>query len=203
MGNQDGPKLQASRGVLMDSAFREQVGGLLKKSIRDRKCFLAYFDALERPAPPLLPKDDDVVEHRLRVPNTRSRSPRCCGQSRKGPCRRHSPQTRRCCSRRRNTRCWSSRTTPCSSACSCSTTFPRCSVLLCAPPPSSTASRATRPPAPVIDGTDRARRDARAPRGKIAHRRAAPFACARTTDSNRLGPCQMSVDVVCHCALRR
>ena len=52
------------------------------------------------------------------------------------------PQTWRCCSQS-TTHCWSRCTTPCSSACSCSATFPCCSTLLCAPPPWSTASRAT------------------------------------------------------------
>jgi hypothetical protein len=52
LGKVDGPKLQAYRGVLADGAFREQVGGLLKKSIRDHERFLAHFDALETPAPP-------------------------------------------------------------------------------------------------------------------------------------------------------
>ena len=52
LGRTDGPKLQAYRGVLADSAFREQIGTLLKKSIRDQERFLAHFDALETPAPP-------------------------------------------------------------------------------------------------------------------------------------------------------
>jgi hypothetical protein len=52
LGKVDGPKLQAYRGVLADGAFREQVGVLLKKSIRDHERFLAHFDALETPAPP-------------------------------------------------------------------------------------------------------------------------------------------------------
>ena len=60
LGRTDGPKLQAYRGVLADSAFREQVGGLLKKSIRDHERFLAHFDALETPASPCSSKDDDL-----------------------------------------------------------------------------------------------------------------------------------------------
>ena len=52
LGKSDGPKLQAYRGVLADDAFREQIGGLLKKSIRDHERFLAHFDALETPSPP-------------------------------------------------------------------------------------------------------------------------------------------------------
>ena len=52
LGKSDGPKLQAYRGVLADDAFREQIGGLLKKSIRDHERFLAHFDALETPRPP-------------------------------------------------------------------------------------------------------------------------------------------------------
>jgi hypothetical protein len=49
LGRTDGPKLQAYRGVLADDAFREQIGGLLRKSIRDHERFLAHFDALETP----------------------------------------------------------------------------------------------------------------------------------------------------------
>jgi hypothetical protein len=67
LGRTDGPKLQAYRGVLADSAFREQIGGLLKKSIRDHERFLAHFDALETPPPPCSSDDatadgDDIVE---------------------------------------------------------------------------------------------------------------------------------------------
>lgn len=51
LGKSDGPKLQAYRGVLADDAFREQISGLLKKSIRDHERFLAHFDALETPPP--------------------------------------------------------------------------------------------------------------------------------------------------------
>ncbi|KAI9459646.1 hypothetical protein BJY52DRAFT_1204012 [Lactarius psammicola] len=51
LGRTGGPKLQAYRGVLADSAFREQIGTLLKKSIRDQERFLAHFDALETPGP--------------------------------------------------------------------------------------------------------------------------------------------------------
>ena len=58
LGKIDGPKLQAYRGVLADDAFREQIGGLLKKSIRDHERFLAHFDALETP-PPLGSSDND------------------------------------------------------------------------------------------------------------------------------------------------
>ncbi|KAI0275437.1 hypothetical protein BC834DRAFT_852860 [Gloeopeniophorella convolvens] len=60
LGRADGPKLQAYREVLADESFREQIGGLLKKSVRDHERFLAHFDALETPAPPL--SDDDIVE---------------------------------------------------------------------------------------------------------------------------------------------
>jgi len=59
LGSTDGPKLQAYRGVLADSAFREQIGELLKKSIRDHERFLAHFDALETPPPPRSSGDDD------------------------------------------------------------------------------------------------------------------------------------------------
>jgi len=59
LGRTDGPKLQAYRGVLGDSAFREQIDGLLKKSIRDHERFLAHFDALETPPPRSSGDDDD------------------------------------------------------------------------------------------------------------------------------------------------
>lgn len=59
LGRTDGPKLQAYRGVLADSAFREQIGTLLRKSIRDQERFLAHFDALETPAPPPGSSDGD------------------------------------------------------------------------------------------------------------------------------------------------
>ena len=49
LGSTSGPKLHAYRGVLANSAFREQIGGLLRKSIRDHEHFLAHFDALETP----------------------------------------------------------------------------------------------------------------------------------------------------------
>ncbi|KAI0290534.1 hypothetical protein B0F90DRAFT_1785233 [Multifurca ochricompacta] len=67
LGRTDGPKLQAYRGVLADGAFREQIGALLKKSIRDHERFLAHFDALETPAPPRSSDnegddDNDIVE---------------------------------------------------------------------------------------------------------------------------------------------
>ncbi|KAF8527434.1 hypothetical protein BU17DRAFT_73877 [Hysterangium stoloniferum] len=54
IGNPDGPlgspsgqKVKAYRQVLNQPAFREQITGLLKKSIRDHERFLAYFDTLE------------------------------------------------------------------------------------------------------------------------------------------------------------
>jgi hypothetical protein len=59
LGKSDGPKLQAYRGVLADDTFREQIGGLLKKSIRDHERFLAHFDALETPPPPGSSDNDD------------------------------------------------------------------------------------------------------------------------------------------------
>jgi hypothetical protein len=59
LGRSDGPKLQAYQGVLADDAFREQIGGLLKKSIRDHERFLAHFDALETPPPPGSSDNDD------------------------------------------------------------------------------------------------------------------------------------------------
>jgi hypothetical protein len=51
LGSRDGPKAQAYRTVLNDSAFREQITGLLKKSIRDHEKFLSHFDTLDAPIP--------------------------------------------------------------------------------------------------------------------------------------------------------
>ena len=59
LGSTSGPKLQAYRGVLADGAFREQIGGLLRKSIRDHERFLAHFDALETPPQPRSSRNDD------------------------------------------------------------------------------------------------------------------------------------------------
>jgi len=59
LGSTSGPKLQAYRGVLADGAFRDQIGGLLRKSIRDHERFLAHFDALETPPPPRSSSIDD------------------------------------------------------------------------------------------------------------------------------------------------
>jgi hypothetical protein len=59
LGRTDGPKLQAYRGVLADDAFREQIGGLLRKGIRDHERFLAHFDALETPPSTLSSGNDD------------------------------------------------------------------------------------------------------------------------------------------------
>ncbi|KAI9510763.1 hypothetical protein F5148DRAFT_976267 [Russula earlei] len=59
LGRTDGPKLQAYRGVLADDGFRDQIGGLLKKSIRDHERFLAHFDALETPTHSPRPPDND------------------------------------------------------------------------------------------------------------------------------------------------
>ena len=73
LGRTDGPKLQAYRDVLADSAFREQIGTLLKKSIRDQERFLAHFDALETPAPPGSSDgddDDDDDDHTSNAHNT-------------------------------------------------------------------------------------------------------------------------------------
>ncbi|KAI0045661.1 hypothetical protein FA95DRAFT_1607515 [Auriscalpium vulgare] len=53
LGRKDGPKLQAYRAKLAEDAFREQICALLKKSVRDHERFLAHFDTLETPVPPL------------------------------------------------------------------------------------------------------------------------------------------------------
>ena len=57
IGNPDRPL--AYRGVLADGVFREQIGRLLRKSIRDHGRFLAHFDALETPPPPRSSSNDD------------------------------------------------------------------------------------------------------------------------------------------------
>ena len=49
LGRTDGAKLQAYRAVLADSAFRETVVTLIKKSMRDHRQFLSHFDTLEGP----------------------------------------------------------------------------------------------------------------------------------------------------------
>ena len=72
LGKTDGPKLQAYRDVLADSAFREQIGTLLKKSIRDQERFLAHFDALETPTPPSGSSDDDDDDHTHNADNANS-----------------------------------------------------------------------------------------------------------------------------------
>jgi len=66
IGNPDGPlgstsgtKLQAYRAVLAEGFFREQIGGLLRKSIRDHERFLAHFDALETPPLSCSSSNDD------------------------------------------------------------------------------------------------------------------------------------------------
>lgn len=51
LGSSSGLKAQAYRKVLNDTAFREQVNGLLKKSIRDHEKFLSHFDTLDAPLP--------------------------------------------------------------------------------------------------------------------------------------------------------
>lgn len=51
LGVSNGPKAQAYRKVLNDTAFREQVNALLKKSIRDHEKFLSHFDSLNAPIP--------------------------------------------------------------------------------------------------------------------------------------------------------
>lgn len=49
LGKKDGAKLRAYRRVLAEETFREQIQGLLRKSIRDHEKFLAHFDTLESP----------------------------------------------------------------------------------------------------------------------------------------------------------
>jgi len=59
LGSTFGPKLQAYRGVLVDGVFREQIGGLLRKGIRNHERFLAQFDATETPPRPRSSSNDD------------------------------------------------------------------------------------------------------------------------------------------------
>ncbi|TFY59393.1 hypothetical protein EVG20_g7809 [Dentipellis fragilis] len=59
LGRKDGVKQQAYRAQLAEEGFREQIGTLLKKSIRDHERFLAHFDSLESPTPPHF--EDDIV----------------------------------------------------------------------------------------------------------------------------------------------
>lgn len=49
LGRSSGPKAMAYRRILADPVFREQVYGLLKKSMRDHEKYLAHFDTLEGP----------------------------------------------------------------------------------------------------------------------------------------------------------
>lgn len=51
LGKSDGPKARAYRCVLREESFREDIGGYLRKCIRDHERFLAHFDTLEGPPP--------------------------------------------------------------------------------------------------------------------------------------------------------
>ncbi|KAH0837856.1 hypothetical protein J3R83DRAFT_6083 [Lanmaoa asiatica] len=51
LGKSDGPKSRAYRSVLGEESFREDIGGYLRKCIRDHERFLAHFDTLEGPPP--------------------------------------------------------------------------------------------------------------------------------------------------------
>ncbi|KAI0310943.1 hypothetical protein OF83DRAFT_1278772 [Amylostereum chailletii] len=57
LGRADGAKARAYRGALAAPAVRAQVGALVRKAMRDHERFLAHFDALEVPQPPLAPED--------------------------------------------------------------------------------------------------------------------------------------------------
>ncbi|EKM61662.1 uncharacterized protein PHACADRAFT_248399 [Phanerochaete carnosa HHB-10118-sp] len=65
LGSKDGVKLKAYREVLTNEGIKEQVLGLVKKSIRDHERFLSHFDTLE--GAPIDPADDvdwsTKVEH--------------------------------------------------------------------------------------------------------------------------------------------
>ncbi|KAI0354755.1 hypothetical protein OH77DRAFT_1425873 [Trametes cingulata] len=47
LGKRDGAKLQAYRAALTEPAFKEQILGLVRKSMRDHRQFLSHFDTLE------------------------------------------------------------------------------------------------------------------------------------------------------------
>jgi hypothetical protein len=49
LGKKAGPKVKAYREVLGEKGFKEQITGLLKKSIRDLEKFQSHFDSLESP----------------------------------------------------------------------------------------------------------------------------------------------------------
>lgn len=56
LGSKQGEKLKAYQQVLACDEFREQIFGLVKKSLRDHEKFLSHFDVLE--GPPIDPVDD-------------------------------------------------------------------------------------------------------------------------------------------------
>ena len=143
LGRTDGFKLRAYRRVLADDAFREQIGGLLRKSVCDHERFLAQLTpsrlrcrlarlAMTMIPPPMVTTSWD--ERRMR-----SCSPKRFAQGRQAPHRHRRPWTR--CYSRRTTRCWSSRTIRCFSAFSCLATLRRCFVCSSAPPRSSMTLR--------------------------------------------------------------
>lgn len=59
LGSKQGSKLQAYREVLADTALREQIACLAKKSMRDHEKFLSHFDTLEGP---ILHADADIAQ---------------------------------------------------------------------------------------------------------------------------------------------
>ena len=59
LGSTSGPKLQAYRGVLADGAFREQIGGLLRKNTRDHERFSSTLTPLETPSQPRSSSNND------------------------------------------------------------------------------------------------------------------------------------------------
>lgn len=63
LGPLTGAKARAYMEVLGDPAFREQVGTLLRKGIRDHERFLAHFDTIEGPvASQAMEEADDIVK---------------------------------------------------------------------------------------------------------------------------------------------
>ncbi|KAF5346123.1 hypothetical protein D9758_009976 [Tetrapyrgos nigripes] len=62
LGSNDGPKVKAYQAVLGEKKFKEQIFGLIKKSIRDHEKFLGHFDSLEARAPYPVPQGAFITE---------------------------------------------------------------------------------------------------------------------------------------------
>lgn len=67
LGRSDGEKFMAYRRVLKeDETFREQILGLVRKSVRDHDKFLSHFDSLEIPSR-VSPQEDDLPSRTARA----------------------------------------------------------------------------------------------------------------------------------------